>query len=90
MEHELTDIPLQPLKKSSEVEDEKTVAHDPTELREASQGDQEQTWLMIKRWVSRKWKSVFIAVTTMLGYLLLYLAISVIAPFYPIWVSLTT
>ena len=84
MEHELTDIPLQPLKKSSEVEDEKAVAHDPTELREASK---EQTWFMIKRWVSRKWKSVFMVVTTMLGYLLLHFAISAISPFYPIWVS---
>ena len=89
MEHKLSDIPLQSLMKSSDVEDEKAVAHDQAELREASQGDQkqqkEQNWL--KRCASQKGKSVFIAVTTMIGYLLLYLAISVIAPFYSIWVS---
>ena len=91
MEPKLSDIPLQPLMKSSEAEDEKAVAHDQAELREASQEDQEQNkgqhWL--KRCLSQKGKSVFIAVTTMLGYILLYLAISAIAPFYPIWVSLT-
>ena len=89
MEHKLSDIPLQSLMKSSDVEDEEAVAHDQAGLREASQGDQkqqkEQNWL--KRCASQKGKSVFIAVTTMIGYLLLYLAISVIAPFYSIWVS---
>ena len=92
MEPKLSDIPLQPLMKSSEAEDEKAVAHDQAELREASQEDQEQNkgqhWL--KRCISQKGKSVFIAVTTLLGYILLYLAISAIAPFYPIWVSLST
>jgi len=91
MEPKLSNIPLQPLMKSSEVEDQKAVAHDQAELREASQEDQEQNrgqhWL--KRCLSQKGKSVFIAVTTMLGYILLYLAMSAIAPFYPIWVSLT-
>jgi len=92
MEPKLSDIPLQPLIKSSEVEGKKAVAHDQAELREASQEDQEQNkrqpWL--KRCTSQKGKSIFIAITTMLGYILLYLAISAIAPFYPIWVSLST
>jgi len=92
MEQKLADVPLQPLMKSPEAEDEKVVAHDQAQLREASQGNQEQNkgqhWL--KRCLSQKGKSVFIAVTTMLGYILLYLAISVIAPFYLIWVSLST
>jgi len=69
-----------------------TIGRTQAELREASQEDQEQNkgqhWL--KRCLSQKGKSVFIAVTTMLGYILLYLAISAIAPFYPIWVSLST
>jgi len=91
MEQKLAEVPLQPLMKSSEAEDEKAVAHDQVEVREASQGGQEQNkgqhWL--KRCLSQKGMSIFIAVTTMLGYILLYLAMSVIAPFYPIWVSLT-
>ena len=86
MEPKLSDVPLQPLMKSSEAEDEKAVAHDQAELREAS--NKGQHWL--KRCLSQKGKSIFIAVTTMLGYILLYLAISAIAPFYPIWVSLST
>jgi len=73
MEPKLSEVPLQPLMKSSEAEDEKAVAHDQVELREASQGNQEQNkgqhWL--KRCLSQKGKSVFIAVTTMLGYILL-------------------
>ena len=92
MEQKLAEVPLQLLIKSSEAEDEKAVAHDQAELREASQEDQEQNkgqhWL--KRCLSQKGRSIFIAVTTMLGYILLYLAMSVIAPFYPIWVSLST
>ena len=89
MDDKLSEISLQPLTKSSE---ETVVAHEQAELEQASQGDQEQKKgrNRLGRWVSPKGKSVFIAVTTILGYLLVYFAIAVIQPFYPIWVSLTT
>ena len=75
--------------KSSDKEDEQLVAHDQAELTEAQEDqgtNQRQDWL--KRFSSCKWRSGFIAVTTLLGYVLLNLAVSVIAPFYSIWVSL--
>ena len=80
---------LQVSVKSSDKEEEQPVAHDQAELTEAQeyQGTKRrQDWL--KRFSSCKWMSGFIAVTTVLGYVLLNLAVSVIAPFYSIWVSL--
>ena len=80
---------LQVSVKSSDKEDEQPVAHDQAELTEAQEDQgpkQRQDW--IKRFSSCKWTSGFIAVTTLLGYVLLNLAVSVIAPFYSIWVSL--
>ena len=89
MEHKYSDsgIPLQPLMKSSDG-----VEHEQAELKEANQGEEEQKkkHLWLKRCVSLKWKSVFIAITTLLGYILLNLAISAIAPFYSILVSLVS
>ena len=93
MDHKGDELALQVPVTSSDREDEnlmqQPVAHEQAKLTEAQDGgDQEQkkkqSWLK-----GCKWMSVFIAVTTMLGYMLLNLAISAIAPFYPIWVSLT-
>lgn len=41
----------------------------------------------IRNWKDWPWKSIFITVTSLLGYLFLYTGISMIAPFYPIVVS---
>ena len=92
MDHKGVELALQVPETSLDREDEnlmqQPVAHEQAKLTDSQDGDQEQkkkqSWLK-----GCKWTSVFIAVTTMLGYVLLNLAISAIAPFYPIWVSLT-
>lgn len=80
---------LQGSVKSSDKEDEQPVTHDQAKLTEAQEDQrpkQKRGWL--KRISSCKWTATFIAVTTLLGYVLLNIAVSVIAPFYSIWVSL--
>lgn len=79
---------LQVSVKSSDKEDKQPVAHAQAKLTEAQEDQrpkQKRDWF--KRISSSKWTATFIAVTTLLGYVLLNIAVSVIAPFYSIWVS---